>query len=56
MHKEKNQAAILGRILRELKPFLGHILLSLFCALITVILTLEIPVLTGQAVDCILGP
>ena len=45
MHKEKNQAAILGRILRELKPFLGHILLSLFCALITVILTLEIPVL-----------
>ena len=55
MRKEKNQAAIFGRILRELKPFLGHILLSLFCALITVVLTLEIPVLTGQAVDCIAG-
>ena len=56
MSEKYSQGAILKRILKELKPFFGHILLSLVCALVTVILTLEIPVLTGEAVDCILGP
>ena len=56
MDKKQNQKAIMKRILAELKPFMGYILLSLLCALVTVILTLEVPVLTGRAVDCILGP
>lgn len=55
MDKKFSQSAICRRILKELKPFLGAILLSLVCALITVILTLNIPVLTGKAVDCIVG-
>ena len=32
------------------------IIVSLICALATVYLTLRIPILTGKAVDCIIGP
>ena len=51
--KEKNQKEILSRILKELKPYSGWIVLSLICAIITVSQTLLIPILIGRAVDCI---
>mgnify|MGYP004447512737 CR=1 FL=1 len=41
--KEKNQKEILSRILKELKPYSGWIVLSLICAIITVSQTLLIP-------------
>ncbi len=48
-----NTKAILGRILRSLKPYRLLILLSLLLAVVSVVLTLYIPILTGQAVDLI---
>ncbi|MBE5910832.1 ABC transporter ATP-binding protein [Pseudobutyrivibrio sp.] len=51
----KSQSRILNRVLIELKPYGFKVFLSIICALITVILTLRIPVLTGEAVDCIMG-
>ncbi|WP_028242846.1 ABC transporter ATP-binding protein [Pseudobutyrivibrio ruminis] len=52
----KSQSKILNRVLIELKSYSGHIIVSLICALATVYLTLRIPILTGKAVDCIIGP
>ena len=52
----KSQSKILKRVLIELKSYSGHIIISLICALATVYLTLRIPILTGKAVDCIIGP
>ncbi len=43
------------RILQELKSYGVQIAVVLFLSLVTVVLTLRIPVLTGQAVDCIVG-
>ena len=49
----KSQSQILNRILIELKAYWIEIIISILCALATVYLTLRIPILTGQAVDCI---
>lgn len=46
---------VFKRILKELKSRAGLIILSLLCAAATVFFTLRIPVLTGKAVDCIIG-
>lgn len=54
--KNKNQSKILNRILTELKVYNLEIVVSILCALATVILQLRIPILTGRAVDCIIGP
>ncbi len=53
--KNKPQSKILKRVLIELKAYYFDIIISILCALATVILTLRIPILTGQAVDCIVG-
>ena len=53
---KKSQSSILNRVLIELKTYSFKIFVSLICALATVYLTLRIPILTGQAVDCIVGP
>ncbi|MBQ4372865.1 MAG: ABC transporter ATP-binding protein, partial [Lachnospiraceae bacterium] len=45
----------LKRIGGILMPYLPYILLTLLCAVGTVFLTLEIPILTGRAIDCIGG-
>lgn len=55
MNKEQSQSKILKRIILELKPWLAQIIFSIICAVITVILTLRIPILTGEAVDCIVA-
>ena len=52
----KSQSRILKRVLIELKSYGFKIFVSIICALATVYLTLRIPILTGRAVDCIVGP
>ena len=47
--------ATLSRIMRYIRPHLPALLLSLLLALVTVALTLYIPILVGRAVDCIVG-
>ena len=45
----------LKKIGKMLLPYTPYILISLVCAIITVVLTLEIPILIGRGVDCIIG-
>lgn len=56
MNKNQSQSSILKRIFKELAPYGGKIVLSILCALATVYFTLQVPILTGKAVDCIVGP
>ena len=49
------RSGVVKRIFHELKSRSGLIILSLLCAIATVFFTLRIPVLTGRAVDCIIG-
>ncbi|MCR4693760.1 MAG: ABC transporter ATP-binding protein/permease [Pseudobutyrivibrio sp.] len=49
------QQEILKRVLLELKAYGLKIILSIISALVTVYLTLRIPILTGQAIDTIVG-
>lgn len=49
------QSKIFKRILSELREYRFSILISVVCALVTVYLTLLIPILTGRAVDCIVA-
>ena len=51
----RGQGATLRRVLRYIKPYLPMLALSLVLALITVALTLYVPILVGRAVDCLLG-
>lgn len=52
---EINQSQVIKRVLVELKTYRLQIVLSLICAVLTVIFTLLVPVLTGKAVDCMIG-
>ena len=54
-NKLRSQSATLRRVLRYIRPYLPMLALSLVLALITVALTLYIPILVGRAVDCLLG-
>lgn len=47
--------SVMSRILKELKTYSGLIASSLLCAVVVVVATLCIPVLTGNAVDCVIG-
>lgn len=49
----KNKSVV-SKILKKIKPYYGYLLLALLSAVISVSLTLCIPVLTGQAVDNII--
>lgn len=49
----KNKSVV-SKILKKIKPYYGYLLLALLSAIISVSLTLYIPVLTGQAVDNII--
>ncbi len=53
--KEMNQD-ILKKVLDHIGKYKIFLFFSIVLAAISVILTLYIPILTGQAVDCILGP
>ena len=54
-NKLRSQSATLRRVLRYIRPYLPMLALSLVLALITVALTLYVPILVGRAVDCLLG-
>lgn len=49
----KNKSVV-SKILKKIKPYYGYLLLALLSAVISVSLSLYIPVLTGQAVDNII--
>ncbi len=50
-----NRKQTLKTVFSYLRPYVGYLILSLVLALITVALTLYVPILTGQAVDEIVG-
>lgn len=50
--KKKNNSVILKRILKFSKPHLGYLVFAAICSVINVALTLYIPILIGEAVDC----
>lgn len=54
-NKRSNQNTI-RRVLQLIRPYTPLVILTLILALITVVTTLLAPVLTGNAVDMILGP
>ena len=54
-NKNSNQNTI-RRVLQLIRPYTPLVILTLILALITVVTTLLAPVLTGNAVDMILGP
>ena len=51
-----SQGAVMRRVLRYIGPHLSLVALSLALCLISVALTLYVPILVGRAVDCIVGP
>ena len=53
MKKNSENSATLVRVLALIKPYLWLLCLSLVFAVVTVITTLYAPVLTGQAIDCV---
>ena len=53
--KTGSNARALGRILRYIRPYGGLVALSLVLSLLTVGLTLYVPILTGRGVDAIVG-
>lgn len=50
-----NQKETLKKVLRYIRKYWFYLIVSLLLALLTVALTLYVPILTGQAVDRILG-
>lgn len=52
----KSNKDILQKVLDHIGKYKIFLLISIVLAAVSVILTLYIPILTGQAVDCILGP
>lgn len=49
----KNKSAV-SKILKKIKPYTGYLILAILSAVISVSLTLYIPVLTGNAIDNII--
>ena len=61
MRKQTDQAPggrarTLRRVLRCIRPYSGLVALSLALSVLTVALTLYVPILTGRGVDLIVGP
>ena len=54
--KQKLDQNTIHRVLKLIRPYAGMVILTLTLALITVVTTLLAPVLSGKAVDMILGP
>ena len=53
--KNKNSAKTLGKLLKILKKHIFYLTASLILASVTVALTLYIPILVGNAIDCIVS-
>ena len=56
MKGEKAQKGTLKKVLRYIRPYWPLVALSILLAAVTVAASLYIPILTGNAVDLILGP
>jgi len=56
MKKASNTSATLKEVLRHIKNYRHLLLLSILLAAFTVALTLYIPILIGDAIDCIVAP
>ncbi|MCH5279173.1 MAG: ABC transporter ATP-binding protein [Christensenellaceae bacterium] len=52
---DKNRLNTIGKLLKRLRPYRVSFVLSLVLAVISVVLTLYVPILIGRAVDCIVG-
>ena len=50
-----SQGATMRRVLRYIRPHMPKVLLSLALALLSVALTLYVPILVGRAIDCLTG-
>ncbi len=50
----KKSSSVISKVLKKIKPYSGYLALALLSAIISVSLTLYIPVLTGQAIDNII--
>ena len=55
MEKKKSQWETIKRVLKYTKKYNIYIAFSLILAAVTVVLTLYLPILTGNAVDLMLG-
>ena len=55
MTDRKEQSIILRKVLLRLRPYWLDISVSMFLAVVSVVLSLMIPILVGDAIDCILG-
>ncbi len=53
---KKDQGSILMRVVKSIRPHAVLVGLSLFMAVISSALTLYLPILTGNIIDCIIGP
>ena len=51
----RENKVVLSKVLRRVKPYWGHLILSLLLALLYVAMSLYIPVLVGGAIDGIIG-
>ena len=56
MSKKKFDQDVLRRLLRYTRPYSLFLALAMISALVSVVLTLFIPVLIGDAVDCAMPP
>ena len=56
MSPEKNQKTVLKQVLRRISPHRFLLILTLLLAVVCVVSQLYVPILVGQAVDCVLGP
>jgi ATP-binding cassette subfamily B protein len=54
--KKNSQNSALRGVLHRLKRYTGWIVLSIILATVTVVLSLYIPILVGDAIDCIIAP
>lgn len=52
----KNNQQIMKKVLHHIGKYKFFLLLSIIMAAVSVVLTLYIPILTGDIVDCIIGP
>ena len=50
----KNQTVILKKVLHRVKPYSAALVFSLLLAIVQVAMTLYIPILVGNAIDCII--
>ena len=56
MKKQKIQRDTIRKVLKYIREYRIFLLISIVLAAITVALTLYVPILVGNAIDCIIGP